>query len=100
VDIPDFVTQALHTPVLGGLIDCLGDVHVESRTLLQDVVERELADLATHRGLGKLTDGVFGIFNAVGSFVSIEDTDVEDSLFFQSAGKRAGGGGDKRQGQE
>jgi hypothetical protein len=99
VDIPDFVTQALDTPILGGLVDGLGDVHVESRALFQDVVEGELADLATHRGLGKLADGVLSVFNAVGSFVRIEDSDVEDSLFFRSAGRMTGGVGDKRQGR-
>lgn len=65
VDVADLVPQARHAPGLRGLVDGRRDVGVERRALLEDVVERQLADLGTHRRLGELGYGVFGIFDSV-----------------------------------
>lgn len=80
MDIPNFIPETFYAPVGSGLVEGLCDVDVEGRTLFQDLVEGELANFGAHGGLGELRDSVFGIFHAVGGFVSVENSDVEDAL--------------------
>ncbi|GKT67636.1 RTX toxin [Colletotrichum tofieldiae] len=70
VDISDLVTQAGNTPGLRGLVDGGGNVRVESCALLENMVEGQLTDLGSHRGLRQLGDGVFGIFDSVAGKMS------------------------------
>ncbi len=65
VNIPDLVPETDHPPGLRGFVDGLRDVGVERGPLFEHVVERELADLRAHRGLGQLRDGVLGIFDSI-----------------------------------
>ncbi|KAJ6437831.1 LOW QUALITY PROTEIN: ubiquitin-conjugating enzyme variant MMS2 [Purpureocillium lavendulum] len=64
VDVADLVPQTRDAPGLGGVVDGSGDVGVEGGTLLEDVVEGELADLGAHRRLRELRDGVLGVFDS------------------------------------
>jgi hypothetical protein len=38
---------------------------LERSTFLENMVEGELADFRSHRGLGELGDGIFGILDSV-----------------------------------
>lgn len=80
MDISDLVSQALDTPVLGSLVDGLGDVHIQGSSLLENVVERKLADLGTHGGLRELAYGVLCVLDTVGGLVGVKDADVKDTL--------------------
>ena len=74
MDVANLITQADDAPYLGGLVDGLCDVDIESSALFQYVVERQLSDLGAHGGLRELGDGVLGIFDAVATYLSVGRT--------------------------
>jgi len=80
VDIPDLVTETLDTPIFSCLVDSLGDVNVQRRTLLQHMVQRKLADLGAHGRLGQLGDGVLGVLNTIRGFIGVKNPNVENAL--------------------
>ena len=64
-DVADLVTKALEAPVGGGFVDRVDDAVVEVVPLLERLVEGDLANLAAHRGLRELRDGVDRVLHAV-----------------------------------
>ena len=93
--LTNLVTQACDAPIGGGGVDRGHDARIETVTLLEGFVKRELADLGAHRRLGELGDRVMWIINTVGCFVCVHDLGSGDGMGLgRFGGVRLGGGGD------
>ena len=65
------------------LINGLNDGRVQIVSLPEERVERDLADLRSHRRLRQLRDGKLGILNSVTGFVRVLNSQIKDSVYVQ-----------------
>ena len=80
LNVLDFVTEDLHAPGIRRFVELLDHPQVDVPPLLEGLVQLDLADLATQRGLGELGDGEEVVANAVGRSCRVHDLKVENAV--------------------
>ncbi len=80
LDVGDLVTQYLHTPRLGSLIQRLHHLHVDGFTLLEGLVQIDLADHRTQGGLRQLHGRVAVIVDAIAGQFRVNHLQVKHAI--------------------
>lgn len=82
LDIFNFVAHAVDAPLLTRVVQRVLDCLVQSRPLLEGVVEGELSDLTAHGCLRQVREGQNRLVHRVRRFESVSDAEVKDSIDF------------------
>lgn len=77
--VPDFISHANNSPVLGGGVDGIDDLSVQTFTFFESLIQRDLTEFRTHGGHCNLGNCILVVLNAIRSLVSIQDAIVQDS---------------------
>jgi len=80
VDVSNFIAEKLNTPLFSVFLDVLDNLHVDLVTLLECLIESQLTDLTTHRGLSQVDDGFSVVLDVVARLLWVNHLDVDDTI--------------------
>lgn len=83
VDAQNFIAQTLNSPLVAGLIHSRMDLFVDFITFLEQLVEFELTDLASHHSQSEKPNAIVWSFHLIGCLDGVHYTNEQYSIDLQ-----------------